>query len=66
MSSGSGISEMSEDVVEAAWGHLGLAQTAKTHAGVGQPRVVTSLIQQCDTETQLCPLYLTIETPCGS
>ena len=40
-------------------------QTTLTLALVGNARVVTSLVQECDNVTQSCPLHLTIETPCG-
>ena len=40
-----------------------MIQTALTQAFVRHARVVTSLSQECDIETQ--SLHLTIETPCG-
>ena len=39
-----------------------MTQTALTQAFVGHARVVTSLGQECDIETQSCPLHLTIDT----
>ena len=43
-----------------------MTQTALTWAFVGHARVVTSLGQECDIETQSFQLVLTIETPWGS
>ena len=65
MDSGLGITAMSEELVEALREQPGMTQTALTQAFVGQARVVTSLGQECDIETQSCPLHLTIETPWG-
>ena len=65
MDSGSGITAMSEKLVEALRRQPGMMQTAFTQAFVGHARVVTSLGQECDTVTQSCPLHLTIETPWG-
>ena len=56
---------MSEEVVQALRGQPGVTQTALTQAFVGHARVVTSLGQDCDIETQSCPLHLTIDTPWG-
>ena len=42
-----------------------MTQTPLTQALVGHARVVTSLGQECDIETQSCPLHLTIETLWG-
>ena len=61
MDSGSGITDTSEELVEALQGQSGMIQTALTQAFVGHTRVVMSLGQECDIETQWCPLYLTIE-----
>ena len=63
MDSGSGITAMSEELVEALRRQPGMMQTALTHAFVGHTRVVTSLSQECDIVTKSCPLHLTIETP---
>ena len=65
MNSGSGTTAMSEDLVEVLQGQPGTTQTALTRALVGHARVLTSLGQECDPETQSCPLHLTIETPWG-
>ena len=61
--SGSGITAISEELVEALHGQPGMTQTALTKAVVGHARVVTSFGQECDIETQSRPLHLTIETP---
>ena len=58
MDSGSGITAMSEELVEALLRQPGMMQTALTQAFVGHARAVT-----CDIVTQSCPLRLTIETP---
>ena len=65
MDSGSGITAISEELVEALQGQPGMTQSALTQAFVGHARVVTSLGQECDIERQSCPLHLTIETPWG-
>ena len=65
MDSGSGITAMSEELVEALRRQRGMMQTALTQAFVGHARVVTSLGQECDIVTQSCPLHVTIETPWG-
>ena len=65
MYSGSGITAMPEELVEAVRGQPGMAQTALTRAFVGNARVVTSFGQEFDINRQSCPLHLTIETPCG-
>ena len=65
MDSGSGITAMSEELVEAMRRQPGMMQTALTQAFVGHARVVTSLGQECDNVTQSCPLHLTIETMWG-
>ena len=48
---------MSEELVEAPQGQPGMAETALTQAFVGPARVVTSLGQECDIETQSSPLH---------
>ena len=63
--SGSSITAMSEELVQALRGQVGMTQTALTQALVGHARVVTSLGQECDVETQSCPLLLTIEITSG-
>ena len=65
MDSGSGITAMSEELVEALRRQPGMMQTALTQAFVGHARVVTSLSQECDIVTQSCSLHLTIETRWG-
>ena len=65
MDSGSSITAMSEELVQGLRGQPGMTQTALTQAFVGHARVVTSLGQECDIETQSCPLHLTIDTPWG-
>ena len=62
MDSGSGITAISEELVEALQGQPGMTQTALAQAFVGHARVVTPLGQECDIEAQSCPLHLTIET----
>ena len=49
--SGSGIAEMSEELVEALRGQSGMTQTESTQEPVGHTRVVTSLDQKCDIES---------------
>ena len=65
MDSGSSIAAMSDELVQALRGQVGMAQTALTQAFVGHARVVTLLGQECDIQTQSCPLHLTIDTPWG-
>ena len=65
MGSGSGLTAMPEELVEAVCGHPGMKQTASTQALVGHAHVVTLLDQECDIGTQSSPLDLTIETPLG-
>ena len=65
MDSGSGITAMSEELVEALWRQPGMRQTTLTQAFVGHARVVTSLGREYDIVTQSCPLHLTIEPPWG-
>ena len=62
MDSGSGITVMSEELVEVLRRQPGMMQTALTQAFVGHARVVTSLGQECDIVSQSCPLHITIET----
>ena len=63
MDSGSGITAMSEEPVETLRGQPGMTPTALTQAFIGHARVVASLGQECDIETQSCPLQLAIEMP---
>ena len=63
MDSGSEITAMSEELVEALRRQPGMMQIVLTQAFVGHARVVTSLDQERDTVMQSCPLHLTIETP---
>ena len=65
MDSGSGITAMSEELVEALPRQPGMMQTTLTQAFVGHARMVTSLSQESDIVTQSCPLHLTIESPWG-
>ena len=65
MDSGSGITAKSEEVVEAVQRQSKIAQTALTQVFVRHARVMTSLGQECDIETQSCPIHSTIETPWG-
>ena len=65
MGSGSGITAISEELVEDLRRQPGMMQTALTQAFVGYARVVTTLGQECDIVTQSCPLHLTIKTPWG-
>ena len=60
---GSGITAMSEELVEALWRQPGMMQAALTQAFIGHARVVTSLGKECGIVTQSCLLRLTIETP---
>ena len=62
---GSGITAMSEELIEALRRQLGVMQTALTQAFVGNARVVTSLGHECNIVTQSCPLQLSIETLWG-
>ena len=50
------IKAMSEELVQALRGQLGMAQTALTQGVVGHARVVTSLGKNGDNETLSCPL----------
>ena len=63
MDSVSGITAMSEELVEVLRRQPGMMQTALTQAFVGHARVVTSLGQEWDIVTQSFPLHLTIGTP---
>ena len=65
MDSGSGITAISEELVEALRKQPGMTQTALTQAFVGHVLVVASLGQECNIETQSCPLHLTIKTTWG-
>ena len=65
MDSGSGITAMSEELIEALRRQSGMMKSTLTQAFVGHTRVVMSLGQECDIVTQSCPLRLTIETPWG-
>ena len=65
MDSGSSITAMSEELVQALRGEPWMTQTVLTQAFVGHARVVTSLGEECDIETQSCPLHLTIDTQWG-
>ena len=65
MDSGSGITTISKELVNSLQGQPGMVQTALTQAFVRHARVVTSLGQGCDIETQSCPLHSTVETPWG-
>ena len=65
MDSGSGTTAISEELVEALQRQPGMTQTALTQAFVGPARVVTSLGQDCDIDTQSCLHHVTIETPWG-
>ena len=65
MDSGSGITAMSEELVEALRRPPGMVQIALTQAFVGHARVITSLGHERDIVTQSYPLHLTIETPWG-
>ena len=56
---------MSEDLLEDLQGQPGMTRTALTQASDGRARLLTSLSQECDIETQSCPLHSTIETPSG-
>ena len=66
MDSGSGGTAMSEELAETLRGQPGMTQNGLTQAFVGQMRVVASLGQECDTETQSAPIHFTIETPWGT
>ena len=64
MDSGSTITAMSKELVQALRGQPGMTKTTVTQAFVGPARVVTSLGQECDIETQSRPLHLTpLESP---
>ena len=63
MDSGSSITTMSEELVQALRGQVGMAQTALTQAFVGHSRAVTSLGQERYIETQYCPLHLMVDKP---
>ena len=65
MDSGSGITAMSEELVEVLRRQPGMVQNALTQAFVGHTCVVTSLGQKCYIVKQSCPLHLQIETLWG-
>ena len=65
MNSGSGITVILRELVEALRRPPGMMQTALTQAFVGHACVVASFGQECDIVTQSCPLHLTIGTPWG-
>ena len=65
MYSGSGITAISEELVWAPQGQPEMTQNPLTQVFVGNARVVTSLGQERDIETQSCPLHLTIKTMLG-
>ena len=56
---------MSGELEEALHGQPGITQAALTQEFVGNARVVRSLGQEFDIETQSCRLHLTIEAPWG-
>ena len=60
---GSDITAISEELVEALHGQPEMTQTALTQGFVGNARVMTSVGQECDIETQSCLLHITHETP---
>ena len=55
MDSGSGITAISEELVEALRRQPGMMQTTLTQAFVRNARVVTSVGQECDIVTHSCP-----------
>ena len=57
MDSGSGVPAISPELVGALQGQADVIQTPLTQVFVGHARVVTSLGQECDIETQSCPLH---------
>ena len=61
--SGSGITAISEESVEALWKKPREVQAALTLAIVGLARVMTSSGKECAVEMQSCPLNKAIETP---
>ena len=65
MDSGSGVTVMSDELIEALRRQPGMIQTSLMQAFVGHARMVTSSGQECDIVTQSCPLHLTIETVWG-
>ena len=65
MDSGSGITAISQALVEALRRHPGMMRTALTQAFVGHAHVVTSLGQESDIVTQSCPFHLKIEPTWG-
>ena len=65
MNSASGVTAISEELAEALRGQPGIAYTALTQAFVAHARVVASMGQECNIETQSYPPHLTIDTPWG-
>ena len=65
MDSGPDVTDISEELVEGLQGRPEMTQTRLKQALVGHARVVTSLGQECDIQTQSCPIHLTIETSWG-
>ena len=63
MGSGSGITAMSEDFVEALQAQPRMIRTTLTLVFVEHARVVTSLGQESDSEPQSCPPHLATEIP---
>ena len=61
INSGSGVTGMSQELVEALRRQPEIIQTALTNAFVSHARVMTSFGQECDIVTKSCPLYLTVE-----
>ena len=66
MDSWSGITAISEELLQALQGQPGTTQTALTQMFAGHARVLTSLGPLCIIETQSCALHLMIETPWGT
>ena len=65
MDSGLGVTAMSAELVEALRGQPWIMKTALMQAFVGHARVVPWSGQQCDIETQSCPLHITVKIPWG-
>ena len=61
----SSITAMSEELVQALREQPGMMHTALSQAFAGHARVMTSSTQECDIETQSCPLHIAIDTPWG-
>ena len=64
MDFGSGITAMSEELVEALRRQPEMMQTVLTQAFVGQSHALWG--QECEIVTQSCPLHLTIENSVGT